>query len=77
MIEYQNGELKTVVHAPLRDKDGPTWQFVVSLIRNSGKINRNTDMLKQRLRFAEGQLRTVKVKLREANLQPWQFGVLD
>ena len=77
LIECHGGKTKTIVYAPLRDKDGPSWQFVVSLIRNSGKVNRDTDLLKQRLRYAEGQLRSAKIKLKEAGLQAWEFGIND
>jgi hypothetical protein len=77
LIEFDGAALKKVVHAPLRDKDGPTWQFVVSLIRNSGKINRDTDLLKARLRLAERQVRDVTAALKKRGLQPWEFGILS
>lgn len=75
LIEFDGHQLKTVVHAPFRDKDGPTWEFVVSLIRNSGKINRDTDLLKARLRIAEGQVRRCRDALKREGLEPWKFGV--
>lgn len=77
LIECHGDRTKTIVHAPLRDKDAPSWQFVVSLIRNSGKVNRDTDALKQRLRAAERQVRAAKAKLQEEGFQPWQFGIIE
>lgn len=76
LIEIYDGEAKVVVNAPLRDKDAPSWQFVVSLIRNAGKINRDTDLLKQRLRLAEKQVRDVTKALRDNGMEPWKFGIL-
>jgi len=75
LIEFDGTALTKLVHAPLRDKDGPTWQFVVSLIRNSGKVNRDTDLLKQRLRLAERQVSAAKAALKKRGLQPWEFGI--
>jgi len=76
LVEVHDGQVKVIVNAPLRDKDAPTWQFVVSLIRNAGKINRDTDMLKQRMRVAEQQVREATKALRNEGLEPWKFGIL-
>lgn len=63
-LKEWNGEhLLAKVPAPHRDKDAPSWELVVSMIRNCGEINRETDILKERLRIAE---RTVK-KLQDDN----------
>jgi len=75
LIEYEDGTFKPKVHAPYRDKDAPTWELVVSLIRNSGEVNRDTDMLKARCHHAERQVRTARAALREAGQQPWKFGL--
>lgn len=77
LIEIHEGKSKTVIHAPHRDKDAPSWQFVVSLIRNSGKVNRDTDLLKARCHAAERQLREATAALRAKGLQPWQFGIYE
>lgn len=76
LIEYDGEKLKTVVPAPLRDKDAPSWEFVVSLIRQSGNINRDADMLRKRALYAERTLATVKESLRTAGLEPWKYGIL-
>lgn len=76
LIEFDGQHLSYRLQAPHRDKDGPSWELVVSLIRNSGKVNRDTDLLRKRCLFAERQLRDVESKLRAAGLQPWEYGIL-
>lgn len=75
LMEYSDGNLSMIVPAPYRDKDAPTWQLVVSLIRNSGMIRRDTDLLrkenndlKRRMRYAA---ETIEAKGRKA----WEFGL--
>lgn len=75
LIEWDGSRLKRTVAAPLRDKDSPTWELVVSLIRNSGKINRDTDAIKKRALNAERQLKDATKALREKGLEPWRFGI--
>lgn len=75
LIEFDGATLRSKIQAPLRDKDGPSWEFVVSLIRSSGNINRDADLLRQRALFAERTLAEVKRRLREAGLQPWEYGI--
>lgn len=75
LIDYQDGRLKTVVNAPYRDKDAPSWELVVSLIRNSGQINRDTDLLKIRMRQAETKVRHATAALKNSGLEPWKFGL--
>ena len=77
LMEFDGESLRTVVNAPIRDKDAPSWQFVVSLIRTAGKINRDTDILKKRALHAERQVREASKKLRAAGLQPWQYGIYE
>jgi hypothetical protein len=75
LIEYADGKLKTVIHAPYRDKDGPTWELVVSLIRNSGQINRDTDLIKLRLREAERKIRCATEAIEKSGRKAWKFGL--
>lgn len=75
LIEYAAGKFKTVIHAPYRDKDAPTWELVVSLIRNSGEVNRDTDLLKLRLREAERKLAYARKMIEAKGRQPWEFGL--
>lgn len=75
LIEYASGKFSTKVAAPYRDKDAPTWELVVSLIRNSGNINRDTDLLKLRLRNAERLLSHARKSIETAGREPWEFGL--
>ncbi len=75
LSEFDNGNLKTLIHAPYRDKDGPTWELVVSLIRNSGFINRDTDLLKLRALTAERTIARAKKTIENMGRKPWEFGL--
>jgi hypothetical protein len=75
LIEFDGVSLKTIVPAPYRDKDAPTWELVVSLIRNSGHINRDTDLLKLRLREAERTIRRARKLIEDAGRMAWEFGL--
>lgn len=77
LIEFDGEKLRQVLRAPHRDKDGPSWEFVVALIRSSGKINRDMDVVTKRLQGAEWQLKQARKKLKDAGFQPWQFGITD
>ena len=77
LIEYADGKFKAVVAAPYRDKDAPTWELVVSLIRNSGSVNRDTGLLKLRVQQAERQIAAAKAALKTKGYQPWEFGLYD
>jgi hypothetical protein len=61
LIEYdfEKQSIKHTVKAPRRDKDAPSWEIVVSIIRNSGSVRRDTDLLKDeisRLKFQNQRL---------------------
>jgi len=73
LIEYEDGAFKPKVHAPYRDKDAPTWELVVSLIRNSGCVNRDTDMLKLRALTAERKIARARVAVEKEGRRPWEF----
>lgn len=75
LIEYHDGKLKTVIPAPYRDKDAPTWELVVSMIRNSGRVNRDTDLLKLRLREAERKISHARRAIEVAGRKAWEFGL--
>lgn len=75
LIEYDGGKFKTVINAPYRDKDAPTWELVVSLIRNSGNVNRDTDLLKLRLREAERKISYARKSIENAGRKAWEFGL--
>ena len=75
LIEYTDGVFKTIVPAPYRDKDAPTWELVVSLIRNSGNVNRDTDLLKLRLRLAERKISHAIKCAENRGLKAWEIGL--
>ena len=75
LMEYADGSFKTIVHAPYRDKDAPTWELVVSMIRNSGNVNRDTDLLKIRVREAERKIAAATKAIIAAGRRPWEFGL--
>lgn len=75
LIEYTDGTFKTIIHAPYRDKDAPTWELVVSLIRNSGNVNRDTDLLKLRLRAAERKVAHATKAIEMKGIRAWEVGL--
>jgi hypothetical protein len=77
LVELHGDALKTIVVAPPRSKDAPTWQFVVELIRNSGNLNRDQSLLHQRAINAERQLATARQRIKERGLDPYfDFGII-
>ena len=75
LIEYADDAFKTVVTAPYRDKDAPTWELVVSLIRNSGNVNRDTDLLKMRVRAAERKVAHATKAIELRGIKAWEVGL--
>lgn len=75
LIEYTDGSFKTIIQAPYRDKDAPTWELVVSMIRNSGNVNRDTDLLKLRVREAERKIAAATKAITASGRRPWEFGL--
>lgn len=74
-IEIHDGKPKIVVPAPLRDKDMPSWELVVSLLRNSGTIRRDTDLIRQENSRLKRMLKNASERIRESGKQPWQMGI--
>lgn len=75
LMEFDGSGFKTIIHAPYRDKDAPTWELVVSLIRNSGNVNRDTDLLKIRALTAERKIAAASKAIEAAGRRPWEFGL--
>lgn len=46
---------KCPMSAPRRDKDAPSWELVVSIMRNSGDVRRDTDIMKSRISMLEAE----------------------
>lgn len=57
LMEYdmETSRLNTCVKAPRRDKDAPSWELVTSIIRNSGDVRRDVDLLKDELSRLKSQ----------------------
>ncbi len=75
LIEIVEGKKRIVVPAPLRDKDAPSWELIVSLLRNSGQIRRDADLVRKERDRLRRQLKDATQRLRAAGKQPWQFGI--
>jgi len=75
LIEVTAEKRKIVVPAPLRDKDAPSWELIVSLLRNSGQIRRDADLVRKERDRLRRQLKDASDRLRAKGEQPWQFGI--
>lgn len=75
LIEIVDGAKKVRVQAPLRDKDAPSWELIVSLLRCSGTIERDSDMIREQRNAYRRMLTTASERLRDAGRQPWEFGI--
>lgn len=51
--EWDGKAFRVVRKAPGRSKAEPSWEFVASLIRNSGDCRRDTELLKSQIAFYE------------------------
>jgi hypothetical protein len=75
LIEFDGQAWAIRVQAPYLDKSAPTWELVVSLIRNSGEIKRDTGLLKSELAFLKHQVKNVKANLIARGIRPWEVGL--
>lgn len=77
LIEFEDGKLSRKVDAPYRDKDAPTWQLVISLIRNSGQIRRDTDGLRKMNAYYRQVINGAKQIAEGKGIRPWELGLPD
>tara|TARA_Y100001001_G_C7916971_1_gene277288 strand:- start:4 stop:543 length:540 start_codon:yes stop_codon:yes gene_type:complete len=63
----EDGRWKYISPAPRRDKDAPSWELVVSIMRNSGEVRRDTDLLRQRIAALEAE----NMRWKERDKQRW------
>ncbi len=75
LIEIVGSDRAVVVPAPLRDKDAPSWELIVSLLRNSGQIRRDADLIRKERDRLKRMLKDAGERIRAAGHQPWQMGV--
>ena len=71
LMEWDGERLKVSREAPHRDKDAPTWELVVSIMRNSGDIRRDTDLLRAQLKEAQGYASRAEKRERETMDRLW------
>jgi hypothetical protein len=53
--EWDGGTFVVRKKAPMRAKESPSWDFVVSLLRNSGDARRDTSLMKSQIAFYQFQ----------------------
>ena len=75
LIEVDDQSRKIVVPAPLRDKDAPSWELIVSLLRNSGQIRRDADLVRKERDRLKRMLKDSAERIRASGKQPWQMGI--
>jgi hypothetical protein len=75
LVEVTPEARKIVVPAPLRDKDAPSWELIVSLLRNSGRIRRDEDLVRKERDRLKRMLRDASQRIRAAGKQPWEVGI--
>lgn len=51
--EWDGSTFRIVRKAPMRQKAQPTWEFVVSLLRNAGDVRRDVGLLKAQVTFLQ------------------------
>jgi hypothetical protein len=67
LMEFGPKGLVTTVPAPMRSKDAPSWELVVSLFRNSGEIRRDTDVMRSSLYFAQARCKQLEAQIDQMN----------
>jgi hypothetical protein len=67
LMEFGPKGLTTAIQAPLRSKDAPSWELVVSLFRNSGEIRRDTDVMRSSLYFAQARCKQLEAQIAQMN----------
>jgi len=67
--EWDGSRFRHTVHAPHRDKDAPSWELLTSIIRYSGQVRRDTDILKSRLAQAEARAERLQRSLGERSAE--------
>lgn len=73
LIEYDPkrdfGPFSITLPAPRRCKDAPSWELMVSVIRNSGEVRRDTEILQEKIKLLERTIASQSRDLKE--LRGW------
>ena len=64
LMEWDGSRFSVPISAPRRDKDAPSWELVVSIMRNSGDIRRDTDLLKDEIKRLKWNLEQAEGRAR-------------
>jgi hypothetical protein len=73
LIEFDGNALRKIVDAPLRDKDMPSWELMVSVIRYNGEIRRDVGQQEQVIKTLRWRIERAKEKIAALGMQPWEF----
>lgn len=60
LMEWDGKRFKVVKKAPQRLKCEPDWEFIVSLLRNSGEMRRDVGLLKAQIAFFQSHLQQTR-----------------
>lgn len=77
LLEFDGQKFARVIEAPVRDKDAPSWELVVSLIRYNSEIRRDVGKEQELIRLLRYQIDQAKAKIIEEGRRPWEFGLHD
>ena len=55
LIDWSPSKFKVSVAAPTRSKDAPSWELIVSIIRNSGDVRRDTELMRQQVTMLKAE----------------------
>ncbi|WP_313522627.1 MmcB family DNA repair protein [Shinella sp.] len=55
LLECDGLRLTTIRRAPVRSKQEPTWEFIVSLMRNCGEARRDVGIIKSQLAYFQSR----------------------
>lgn len=64
LIEWDGSQMRVRRSAPRRDKDAPSWELVVSIMRYSGQVRRDTDIQSKRIANLEWENKRLNDSLR-------------
>ena len=73
LIEYDGAALRKIVDAPLRDKDMPSWELMVAVIRYNGEIRRDVGQQEQVIKGLRWRIEQAKLKIAQLGMKPWEF----
>ncbi|MFC3163081.1 hypothetical protein [Ciceribacter thiooxidans] len=65
LMEFDGSDFKVIKRAPvLSEKRAPSWELIVSVIRNSVTCRRDVETIREIQRITEGRLNRLKANLR-------------